>query len=84
MAQNDGPAEICVAGGARAFGKKVKESYSTRAAGMPPGSVSAESRRRFGLRIGDHNLLARSKRDIIQSEGCNEFVERGDGFGRYF
>ena len=84
MAQNARPAEIYVAGGARAFGKKVKESYSIRAAGTPPGSVSAKSRRRFGLRIGDHNLLARSKRDIIQSKGCNEFVEGGDGFDRCF
>ena len=30
------------------------------------------------------NLLVRSKRDIIQSGGCNELVERGDGFDRYF
>lgn len=81
MAQDAGPAEIRVVGGAGAFGKRLEVSY---AASPPPSSVSAKSRRHFGLRIGDHNLLVRSKRDIIQSEGCNKLVERGDGFDRYF
>ena len=84
VAQNVGSAEICVAGGAGAFGKRVKVSYSIQVAVTPPGSLSAKSGQRFGLWIGGHNLLAKSKRDIIQSEGCNKLVERGDGVDRYF